>query len=85
MSFGKSEGERGGAAVIRSRNDADTLGALSSGGGGRWRAQFYLQAYNIFNHINRVNFAGVETSPFFGTATAAQPGRRVEVGTRFSF
>jgi hypothetical protein len=85
MSFGKSEGERGGAAVIRSRNDADTLGALSSGGGGRWRAQFYLQAYNIFNHVNRVNFAGVETSPFFGTATAAQPGRRIEAGTRFSF
>ena len=44
-----------------------------------------VQAYNLLNHVNRVNFAGVETSPFFGSATAAQPGRRMESGMRFSF
>jgi len=44
-----------------------------------------VQAYNVFNHVNRVSFAGVETSPFFGMATAAQPGRRMESGMKFSF
>lgn len=86
MAFGKAKGETGGPAVIRSRGDADTLGALASGGGGgRWRVQLYLQAYNLFNHANLINFTGVQTSPFFGTATTALPGRRVETGARFSF
>jgi hypothetical protein len=51
----------------------------------RYRWEFYTQATNVFNRANRVNFAGVQTSPFFGQATAALPGRRIEVGTRFSF
>jgi hypothetical protein len=51
----------------------------------RYRLEFYTQATNVFNRANRVNFAGVQTSPFFGQATAALPGRRIEVGTRFSF
>jgi hypothetical protein len=51
----------------------------------RYRWEFYTQATNVFNHTNRVNFSGVQTSPFFGQPTAALPGRRIEVGTRFSF
>jgi hypothetical protein len=86
LGFGKRKSQGGGPTVIRSRSDADTLGALASGGGNdRWRAQFYLQVFNILNHANRINFAGVQTSPFFGQATAALPGRRVETGFRFSF
>ena len=51
----------------------------------KYRWEFYTQATNVFNHANQVSFAGVQTSPFFGQATAALPGRRIEVGTRFSF
>jgi hypothetical protein len=51
----------------------------------KYRMEFYAQAFNLFNHANLVNFSGVQTSPFFGHATAALPGRRVETGVRFSF
>jgi hypothetical protein len=51
----------------------------------RWNAEFYAQISNLFNHTNRVNYTGVLASPFFGQATAALPGRRIETGLRFSF
>jgi hypothetical protein len=51
----------------------------------RYRMEFYTQVFNVFNHANLTNFSGVQTSPFFGLATAALPGRRMEFGTRFSF
>ena len=72
--------------VIRS-SDSDPLGSMGTRGtaSNRWRAEFYLQAFNVFNHVNPVNFTGVQTSPFFGRATAALPGRRMEVGMRFNF
>jgi len=53
--------------------------------GKRWMFQLYVQAYNLLNHVNKINFFGVETSPFFGQATAALPGRRLETGLRFGF
>ena len=87
--FGKPrEPGAGTPRLVRIRGDSsDVLGQVPSLGGPnhRYRMEFYVQAYNLFNHVNRVNFAGVETSPFFGTATAAQPGRRMESGMRFSF
>lgn len=51
----------------------------------RYRMEFYTQVFNVLNHTNPTNFSGVLTSPFFGQATAALPGRRLEFGTRFSF
>ena len=51
----------------------------------RFRTEFYIQAYNLLNHANLMNFSGVQTSPFFGHATSALPGRRLETGMRFSF
>jgi hypothetical protein len=51
----------------------------------RFRLEFYAQAFNVFNHTNLSNFTGVQTSPFFGLPTAAQPGRRMEFGTKLSF
>jgi len=87
--FGKPrEPGGGGPRMVRIRGDSsDALSQVPSMGGGnqRYRMEFYAQAYNLFNHVNLVNFAGVETSPFFGRATAAQPGRRMESGMRFSF
>jgi hypothetical protein len=93
LSWGFGFGERpaaqqgGGASVVRARTDSDTLGALSSARGinSRWRVQLYVQAYNVFNHSNLINFTGVQTSPFFGRATGALPGRRLETGLSFSF
>ena len=51
----------------------------------RFRLDLYAQAFNVLNHTNLTNFNGVLSSPFYGRATAALPGRRVETGLRFSF
>ncbi len=88
--FGKPKESAGGGGpqikLIRS-GDADILGGMGGAAlaNKRWRGELYLQAYNIFNHANKTNFSGVQTSPFFGQATAALPGRRIESGMRFSF
>jgi hypothetical protein len=74
------------ARVIRPRGDVEMLGSITPESTGTlYRVQLYFQAYNILNHANRTNFSGVQTSPFFGQATAALPGRRFEIGARFSF
>lgn len=90
IGFGKVPAQKaessGQPTVIRARNSADTLGALSSiGSDSRYGVQFYLQVFNVLNHANLINFTGVQTSPFFGHATSALPGRRLEIGMRFSF
>ncbi|HEX8558673.1 MAG TPA: TonB-dependent receptor [Pyrinomonadaceae bacterium] len=66
-------GEGGGGASFPGANDQ------------RFRVDLYAQFFNLFNHTNPINFSGVQTSPFYGHATAALPGRRVETGLRFSF
>ena len=89
--FGKPKESAGGGGpqikVIRAGEGSDMLGSMPSMGGAnkRFRGEFYIQAYNIFNHANKTNFSGVQTSPFFGQATAASSGRRIESGMRFSF
>ncbi len=88
IGFGKigQKSDGGQPTVIRSSNSGDALGALSSlGNDSRYGMQFYLQVFNLFNHANLINFTGVQTSPFFGQATTALPGRRLEVGLRFTF
>jgi hypothetical protein len=89
--FGKAPGPQTGVPNIRrATSDAqrDPLGAISSALGGqahRYRVEFYAQAYNALNRVNQIGFRGVQTSPFFGTATASLPPRRIEIGTRFDF
>lgn len=51
----------------------------------KYRLEFYAQAFNLLNHANLGTFTGVETSPFFGQATNAQPPRRIELGLRMNF
>ncbi|MBI3484520.1 MAG: TonB-dependent receptor [Acidobacteria bacterium] len=51
----------------------------------KFQVQTYVQAFNLFNHANFLNYAGILTSPSFGQPTAAMPGRRLEVGLRFLF
>jgi hypothetical protein len=51
----------------------------------RFGLELYVQAFNLSNRMNALNFSGVLTSPFFGQPTSAAPPRRVEVGTRLTF
>ncbi|HKY06583.1 MAG TPA: hypothetical protein VJQ56_16930, partial [Blastocatellia bacterium] len=92
LSWGWGFGEQQDRGVQVSKR-VTRIGAGSDTAGGpggeplnkRWRFQIYLQVYNILNHANLTNFTGVMTSPFFGQATSALPGRRMETGLRFSF
>jgi hypothetical protein len=73
--------------IFRGGEGSDILGSMGSFGAGnkRYRVEFYVQAFNAFNNTNLSTFSGVLTSPFYGQATAALPGRRTETGMRFSF
>ena len=51
----------------------------------KYALQLYTQAVNLLNHPNLMNFVGVQTSPLFGRPTLALPGRRLELGVKFSF
>lgn len=51
----------------------------------KYQFQSYIQAFNLLNHPNFLNYAGTLTSPNFGQPTAAMPGRRVELGLRIQF
>ena len=61
------------------------MGGMPGDANKRFHLNLYVQAFNLLNHANLINFTGVQTSPFFGQATAALPGRRLETGMRFSF
>ena len=54
------------------------------GGNQRFSAEVFVQANNLLNRVNYVNFVGNLQSPFFGTATSAAQPRRIEVGTQLS-
>lgn len=51
----------------------------------RFSVEFYLQAFNLLNRVNYVNFSGNEQSALFGLPTSAAPARRLEVGMQFRF
>jgi hypothetical protein len=44
-----------------------------------------LDAFNVLNRTNYVNYAGALTSPFYGRAVQAQPGRRMQVRVLVEF
>lgn len=44
------------------------------------RMQIWIQADNIWNHVNRTAISGVLTSPYFGQAIAASQPRRLYFG-----
>ena len=44
-----------------------------------------IRSSNLLNHTNVTSVGGVLDSPFFDTPFAADPGRRVEAGLRYSF
>jgi outer membrane receptor for ferrienterochelin and colicin len=55
------------------------------GRGAERGAEIYAQISNLFNTTNFTSYSGVLTSPYFGLPTAAQAGRRMELGLRFFF
>lgn len=65
--------------------DGAAPASISTGPTKKYRFEFYVQAFNLLNRANLGTFSGVQTSPFFGQATSAQPPRRLEIGTRFNF
>ena len=88
--FGRRPGSAGGAGpqvVIRTiGGPSPEMGGFSGGAEGkRWRFELYLAATNLLNRTNPLSYSGVMASPFFGRHTSALPGRRMELGTRFSF
>src|SRR5262249_5672267 len=93
FSFGKKPDNQGigGPQVRIIRGGADSgemlgaMGSMPSPDDRRFRAQFFIQATNALNHVNPIGFSGVQTSPLFGQAVAATPGRRIEMGMRFAF
>jgi hypothetical protein len=55
------------------------------GGNQRFSAELFIQANNLLNRVNYLNFVGNLQSPFFGTATSSAQPRRIEVGLNFRF
>ena len=85
-------GAGGGTVIVAHRvnvgggGGGDIAGAFGGGAEDkRIRFELFASASNLFNAVNRVGYSGVMTSPFFGRATAAMPGRRVDVGVRVGF
>ena len=57
----------------------------------RYRLNFYIDANNLFNHVNQGGFVGNLASPLFGQSTAlnlfrdSSNNRRIQFGTQLSF
>lgn len=87
---GGGGGPHGAPAVIIQRIGGPGGSEINGSFGGgaddkRIRFELFVSGSNIFNAVNRIGYSGVMTSPFFGQATAAMPGRRVDLGVRVGF
>jgi hypothetical protein len=49
------------------------------------KVMFAADAFNVFNWVNYAGYIGNLSSPFFGSAVAARPVRRLQFSVRFSF
>jgi hypothetical protein len=74
----------GGGQPRAIRIGAGGIDGLPSAGSQKYRLELFVSATNLLNTANLAGYSGVETSPFFGRATSALPGRRVETGFRFT-
>ncbi|HEX2444576.1 MAG TPA: TonB-dependent receptor [Vicinamibacterales bacterium] len=86
--FGQRSQADGGPQVQIVRINSDNIPAggpaMALGGSERVRFELYAAFQNFLNRTNLVGFSGVMTSPFFGEATSALPGRRIELGLRIA-
>jgi hypothetical protein len=99
--FGSRANQQGGGpgpgVVIAVAPDGGAQGPPPGGGGpviaggppgagnDRFSLEFYVQAFNLLNRTNFLNFSGNQLSPFFGNPTSATQARRIEVGMQFRF
>ena len=72
-----------GGAPRAIRIGAGGVDGLPSAGGQKYRLELFVSASNLLNTANLSGYSGVVASPFFGQATSALPGRRIETGFRF--
>jgi len=49
------------------------------------KMELSFDAFNLFNHANLTNIIGQVSSPRFGQATSALPGRTIQMSLRFNF
>ncbi len=88
LSYQFGWGNGGGQRMMMGGPGGRRRGFFFRGGGNseyRWNMELYLQAYNVFNHVNYINYDGVVGSPFFGLPMAAEAGRRLETGLWLRF
>jgi hypothetical protein len=94
--FGPPRGGEGGGPVRIGGGGGGRRGGGPGGGGpmmmmggdqnqGRYRVEFYVQAFNVLNRVNYGSYVGNLRSDFFGQPTSAGPARRIEVGMMFGF
>jgi hypothetical protein len=86
ITFATNESKDSGARPA-GRHVSGRLSHLSEGrreSRGRW-LEVGIDAFNVFNRINFKNFVGVQTSPFFGRANAANPARQLQFSMKFHF
>jgi hypothetical protein len=62
-------------------------GALNKDGdvSGFRKMELSFDAFNLFNHTNLTNIIGQVSSPRFGQASSALPGRTIQMSVRFNF
>jgi hypothetical protein len=51
---------------------------------GAW-LELGIDAFNVLNRVNVKNFVGIQSSPFYGRANAANPARQVQFSMKFHF
>jgi len=86
ITFTKNESKDAGTRPA-ARSPSGRLSNLGEGrreGHGPW-LEVGVDAFNVFNRTNFKNFVGVQTSPFFGSANAANPPRQVQFSMKFHF
>ncbi len=99
--FGSRANQQGGGpgpgVVIAVAPDGGAQGPPPGGGGpviaggppgagnDRFSLEVYVQAFNVLNRTNFLNFSGNQLSPFFANPTSAAQARRIEVGMQFRF
>jgi hypothetical protein len=44
-----------------------------------------MDAFNVVNHLNAIDYIGTLTSPLFGRANAALPARQIQLSAKLSF
>jgi hypothetical protein len=84
ITFAKNESKDSGARPA-GRHASGPLSNLGEGrreGRGPW-LEVGIDAFNVFNRVNFKNFVGVQTSPFFGRANAANPARQLQFSMKF--